>query len=120
MGNTSEKVIIQNIAKSAKIQSILTETCVKMARILAASVIEICQNMNTWQLPQGHGININISIHESNSNESMKKFKRRFKEEMKRSREEFYDELLKKRNGYEEEISEVVQHSLQRQRKEYK
>jgi hypothetical protein len=45
MGNASEKVLLEQVARSPAVQNIVHETAAKLARVLSASVIEMCRTI---------------------------------------------------------------------------
>lgn len=45
MGNANEKALMEQVARSPAVQNIVHETAAKLARVLSASVIEMCRQI---------------------------------------------------------------------------
>ncbi len=91
MGNTNEKEVIAHIAKSPAVQRIVHQTAIQLARILSASVIEICKQMIDRPIASSRSnsnkttIYGNVTVHIHTQNMDVFKYEQQMKQVIRKA-----------------------------------
>lgn len=98
MGNTNEKALLEQVARSPAVQNIVHETAAKLARVLSASAIELCRQIladppKSVRQRQTGDVHVYGSVHITINNQPFdsSKYGRQMSDVMHRARRKIVD-----------------------------